>query len=961
MNVNVLKILENCPFFEFYFKNRNYILGTIIMLLIMILLIVLILKWNYKNLWKPLNGQLIFKDMIIGIGVLLVGMFLNIARMNLNLKLNYMPMLLFFYGFILITIIQFIEFIIYRNTYTKVIKRTFNIYIGMIEAILLLLMVMNRVEVIEAIAAVLSIVTLKILDLVLDNKNIIDEDEDILKEDCPIKETKQLFPSRQKQLKSICAELKRFHRERESYAVAISGKWGSGKTSFINALKSEMEEDAEFIYITCTIGYDAEAILNEMSLQMMDVFKRNGMYILQNGIIEEYFNKVAEFTCDVGDDKFSKIIDGFMVSRDKSYFENRNLINEELEKFYNITNKNIYFIVDDMDRIIDNSMKTLLFQVVRESVSLNHCITLFMVDYEQLINENMSREFLEKYISYQYELYEVEFSEMINHYLNIFLKDDFFADKSQYIQNQKEIIRSDTRMIITYIRLKINEAIKKLEEQKNKDNNKQKIEWLNKITEIIKEGTNNPRKVKRYLNNIERMIFIADLVWFRNEDFWTNEYSKASWRKNIIQISFLKIFFKDVYAEMIQAKSFYYFRQKEQSSFIAEYIIDDYNDIRAILDRNEEILEKLVYQMYILDIERDKPEYQLLMEEINSGKMKVDDIQSYIYASMGGEIDYEALNKVLYFVESKKREKIEYLYDDYLQILEGFNANGHDLHNPKLYSTLKRVKKLVDDYIENNESNEKMLSELQRYIKEIERLFVFRNNGNIRAILGIFYYSNYDEKLQEKIWEADTISGLYSKIKEINNENKWIKFDIEKTEIENLQDYFIKMKLKLQDKEFSYIKTEALYFLEPILSMLDMLQVFSKEPKKYIQVDLKNLKFENFDGMKKRLEEVIHTDFKEDKLENIKEQYENLLLYIEQKHIMCNYSKVQQSELISLLKETYKILTHKIYFCPLSEELANVDAYKKEPDEKWKYCKIRIYRIEKKIEEGMYCERSNSL
>lgn len=128
-----------------------------------------------------------------------------------------------------------------------------------------------------------------------------------------------------------------------------------------------------------------------------------------------------------GDDKFSKIIDGFMVSRDKSYFENRNLINEELEKFYNITNKNIYFIVDDMDRIIDNSMKTLLFQVVRESVSLNHCITLFMVDYEQLINENMSREFLEKYISYQYELYEVEFSEMINQLFEYFFERWFFC------------------------------------------------------------------------------------------------------------------------------------------------------------------------------------------------------------------------------------------------------------------------------------------------------------------------------------------------------------------------------------------------------------------------------------------------------------------------------------------------------------------------------------------------------
>ena len=39
-------------------------------------------------------------------------------------------------------------------------------------------------------------------------------------------------------------------------------------------------------------------------------------------------------------------------------------MNNELENFYNIK-KNIYFIIDIIDHVIDDDMKTLLFQVVR--------------------------------------------------------------------------------------------------------------------------------------------------------------------------------------------------------------------------------------------------------------------------------------------------------------------------------------------------------------------------------------------------------------------------------------------------------------------------------------------------------------------------------------------------------------------------------------------------------------------
>ena len=80
-----------------------------------------------------------------------------------------------------------------------------------------------------------------------------------------IQEEKQLFASRQRQLNSICAELKESQGEREPYAIAIAGKWGTGKTSFVNVLKKKIE-NAEFIHIECTIGHDVEAILNDCLL-----------------------------------------------------------------------------------------------------------------------------------------------------------------------------------------------------------------------------------------------------------------------------------------------------------------------------------------------------------------------------------------------------------------------------------------------------------------------------------------------------------------------------------------------------------------------------------------------------------------------------------------------------------------------------------------------------------------------
>lgn len=339
MNINILKNLEHLKLFEYYYVYQDCILGTASLILIISLLIIIVLKLNYKNLWESVNRKIFFKDIIIIMSILLGGMLLNILGIESNLKLSHVPILLFFYGSILILFIQLIEAVQYKNTYKQIIKRTLNIYIGAIEGMIFLLTIIGSFYVLQLMVSILSIILLRILSYIIDdNKKNNIEDDNTLREDYPIEKVEKLFESRKRQLNSICEELKKFHGERESFAVAISGKWGIGKTSFVNALEKKIER-AEFVHIECAIGYDVKEILNEMSLQLMDIFRDNKIYVLQNGIIEKYFRKISEFANNMGYDKFAKIIDGFRQNEEKSYSKMKDLMNEELEKFHQITKK----------------------------------------------------------------------------------------------------------------------------------------------------------------------------------------------------------------------------------------------------------------------------------------------------------------------------------------------------------------------------------------------------------------------------------------------------------------------------------------------------------------------------------------------------------------------------------------------------------------------------------------------
>lgn len=930
MYISILNNFQNCTIFEWYFNNKDFVLGIVNLILLMFLVISAFLQldeqWDDNNLLGLFKKDICLKDAIIIVSVLLIGMLLNAAGMELKLKLNHMPLLLFFYGSLVLFGIEGIEIIKYKNTFKRIIKRTFNIYIKMVECILLMLILMNRLESIELVVAVLSIVVMRSFDVILDiNKKTKTLN---LKEDCPVEEVDQLFASRRRQLNSICAELKEFNGEREPYAIAIAGKWGTGKTSFVNVLKKKIE-NAKFIHVECTIGHDVETILNEMSLQMIDIFRDNGIYVPQNGIIEEYFKKVAKFVGDMGYDGFSKILDGFTISKEKSYLENKDLVNNELENFYNITKKNIYFIIDDMDRVIDDDMKTLLFQVVRECVELHHCVTLFMIDYNELVNENMSKEFLEKYINYQYQLCDVSYQEIVSDYLKVYLKNEFFSKSCKYMISKQQEIREHILTIGNDVEKQILKKIDDLEKN-SKDEEKKSLVWLKETRKKLSSSLKNPRKVKRYLNNIEKMLSVADTVWFQKENFKSNEYSNEPWEKYIIKISFLKAFLNEEYASMISAGNFYFFKENDEKNYyINKGIICEFDDeIFEVLMNG--VLEEIVYNLYIMDINLYKSKHQKLMQEIDSKKLKEENILQYIEICMGTQTDFARTNKILdYIIENNIEDKTD-LFEIINSIINRLNFNDYNLRQNYMVEIIKKI-----NYIINENSLIISVGTFRELMSKKQNEFVLRYSTYIYDVWKIFY-----DQFDEFTYPVDSISHLYQaivKIESKDKENNYLIFgnvDSINLQIGYLKSYFEKLEKKINTLEYSDVKEQGLYFLKPVQEMMEILDIIWKENEKYYNnVDrVRYSDVKEVTGFLNKMKKAILNEENNEEIIRGREIFKRFVRKIEKD--FKNYSEVDKEKLSELLYQFYKELSNKI-------EISQREEFE------WNSIGIELFRLKK--------------
>lgn len=96
-------------------------------------------------------------------------------------------------------------------------------------------------------------------------------------------------------------------------------------------------------------------------------------------------------------------------------------------------------------------------------------------------------------------------------------------------------------------------------------------------------------------------------------------------------------FLQESYMQMIKAKDFYLLKKDEKNSFIANLVIEDLN-LEA--KKYNELIEILVYRLYVVDSNIDKSEHQKLLDEIDKDRIKEENVLSYLNECMGIRIDF---------------------------------------------------------------------------------------------------------------------------------------------------------------------------------------------------------------------------------------------------------------------------------------------------------------------------------
>lgn len=242
--------------------------------------------------------------------------------------------------------------------------------------------------------------------------------------------------------------------EKESYAIAITGKWGSGKTTILKLIQKVLIEQGRIVI-------EFHPWRNHESKNLI-----NNFFDLLNNELGEYDpqlgNKLALYAkqlVSVEDNSFFKSIDFVMrtifgsLSIDELYEQ----INNSLSKI----DKQIIITVDDIDRL-DAQELIEVIKLIRSSSNFKNLVFLVAYDKEYVINTlreqskyNMN-DYLEKIILAEFNIpsYEPErlIMEFKNELLISFDNPNYKKSIEDYFKFQTESVNTIVKQCITSVR-----------------------------------------------------------------------------------------------------------------------------------------------------------------------------------------------------------------------------------------------------------------------------------------------------------------------------------------------------------------------------------------------------------------------------------------------------------------------------------------------------------------------------
>ena len=352
-----------------------------------------IFKENRRYIINKLLHNFSFTIIFIVIGELLY--FLGVTAPT---EYVYFNAVIFVFGMGIIIFNGIVQMVMYRKIVTPMVQLSKYIqYLLFFE--LFLLAATYRLEIIEWLVGMFAVLSCQLIITMVGKLDL--KEKLILKEsDYP---NPHLYYTREKQLEKFISILEQ--QKGEPYAVMISGEWGMGKTSFVQALEKKLKElnNDYFVWVYAGSEKSVSDIMVDVAGQILEILKENNIYIENSDLIEKYFVAFSGILEENGLKFFNKIANIFGVTKQDTSKEYINGKLSELSKL----DRTIYLIIDDLDRC-DKDYQIKMFKVIRESTELVNCKTIFLVDQKVFLDNEYNANYIEKYISYTLDLCKVD-------------------------------------------------------------------------------------------------------------------------------------------------------------------------------------------------------------------------------------------------------------------------------------------------------------------------------------------------------------------------------------------------------------------------------------------------------------------------------------------------------------------------------------------------------------------------
>lgn len=724
---------------------------------------------------------------IIILGFLLESIEIKSYFQSVNSHIN-MVAAFFLIIICLMTLFMIIQFLIYQFNISIVLQMaSYLLYIFYIE--LFLLIITSHLDLdYEFLPAITMILFLNCCNIFADDY-IEKEDRKANKEsDYP---NPDLLYKRQIQLEKFISILD-FQKD-EPYAIMINGSWGSGKTSFVQALEKRLDQDI-FIWIEAGSEKSVTEFMHEISIKIIHILKENNIYIESDQLIKKYF---LTFSNILNESKFNFLTPLINHFTSEKNIDNKDYLDSKLKQL----NKKIYLIIDDLDRCTDDYQDQ-MFKVIRESTNLNYCKTIFLVDKNQFNKKDNI--FIEKYINYTLDLCDVDYKEIIDYFLDDVMTDVFIENMHNIIKKDKT--KNDIKRIIIELPNNIiyqlekeiisinNEFQNKIEESTKKELEYKKNE-INKILNTIKLNIKNVRKVKRFLKSIKHMISKNNLGI---EDIDT-PLKKENWFHYIIHLQFIKAFLPDIY-----------------------YKIKTYDDIEDVMENNTNlpindileldklhfgetqiiVLNNLLYKEDIMNYSEIQTEKNKFLKELHSEQANITHINEYLtYFET-----YADLEKIIKICKKHNNENLRNR-EEFIQNLFKIISRQRFIHILDL-DQLLNLSKYIIDWLKNVNLSTRETNIINNYSNVISRRILVDNTPFLRNVLFILFD---DTKKVQDIWNALDVTNIeqfYKVLSQIDNQFEKEYINNDKDKLNYIKLYYEKCLDKLKDDRYKTLNLD---------------------------------------------------------------------------------------------------------------------------------------------------------